>query len=148
MSGWGGCEPGRGGLGIRVKRGQRSCHSAGGGRVKKSMRGRKARILEKFWRNMGVAFVVGEARIVWRKELAERERLTANPLFPAEEPCGARRPGQVESLAWPRVALPWPQEGKDRPARGRRSGLVAGSGGSSGLKSSIFFCAVGSEVSW
>lgn len=33
------------------------------------------------------------------------------------------------------------------PCAGRHAGLVAGSGGRSGLKISIFFCAVGSEVS-
>lgn len=42
---------------------------------------------------------------------------------------------------------PWEGESRAGPCTGRHVGLVAGSGGRSGLKISIFFCAVGSEVS-
>lgn len=56
---------------------------------------------------------------------------------------------------WPNseVASNTPWEGEGRaghpsfPHAGRRAGLVAGSGGRSGRKTSVFFCAVGSEVS-
>lgn len=93
-------------------------------------------------------------RIVWAAfilgETCDCVSADGRSLLRGRDPPGGGSPGQVGE---PGLVQRPPLRclggrGQSRAQTGRRAVLVAGSGGSPGLNTSVLICAVGSEVSW